>query len=131
VPVLLRTGAVLLEQLQAVVPKTQLAEGHVAATAKSPGLRHQHYAPKAAVVLIDSEFEISHSKSAAYVGLRPPAPRFELERVCTSVEDYAHSLFEFFRECDRRGIDTIYCEAVEETGIGAALIDRIKRAAVK
>ena len=43
--------------------------------------------------------------------------------------EYARELFEFFRECDRRGIKTIYCQSVPETGIGGALMDRIRRAA--
>jgi L-threonylcarbamoyladenylate synthase len=131
VPVLLRLGAVSLEQLRSVVPETTVADATLDAAAKSPGLRHQHYAPRAAVILIDPKFEISNLRSAAYIGLEPPKKWFDLERVCPTVEDYAHSLFEFFRECDRRGIETIYCEAVEETGIGAALMDRIRRAAAR
>jgi L-threonylcarbamoyladenylate synthase len=61
--------------------------------------------------------------------LNEPEVNFSLVKICDSVEDYAHSLFEFFRECDRQGIDAIYCETVEETGIGAALMDRLRRAA--
>ncbi len=37
-------------------------------------------------------------------------------------------VFNFFRECDRANVETIYCETVDEKGIGAALMDRLKRA---
>ena len=94
-------------------------------------MRHQHYSPRATVLTTNLKFEISNLKLAAYIGLELPRTTFDLELVCPTVDDYAHSLFEFFRECDRRGIDTIYCETVEETGIGSALMDRIRRAAAK
>jgi len=77
------------------------------------------------------KFEISDLSSTGYIGLKSSSSKVEFEHACASIEDYARSLFEFFRECDRRGIETIYCEAVEETGIGAALMDRIRRAAAR
>ena len=131
IPTLLRLGAISLESLQAIVPETRLAGDGIGAAAKSPGLRHQHYSPLAKVVLKDPKFEILDLSSTGYIGLRSSISRMEFEHACASIEDYARSLFEFFRECDRRGIETIYCEAVEETGIGAALMDRIRRAAAR
>jgi len=134
-PALLRPGAISLRQLQAVVPETHPAEDLSDVPAKSPGLRHQHYAPRAKVHVIDPrsdlKFEISDLRFAAYIGLDRPKEQFKMERLCPTVENYGHSLFEFFRECDRRGIETIYCQAVGDSGIGAALMDRIRRAAAK
>jgi L-threonylcarbamoyladenylate synthase len=49
-------------------------------------------------------------------------------KICHSPEEYAREVFSFFRECDRHNIETIYCETIEEKGIGAALMDRLKRA---
>jgi len=66
---------------------------------------------------------------SAYIGLRPASRSFDLVRICTDSDEYASALYEFFRECDRRGIETIYCEPVTEEGIGVALMDRIRRAA--
>lgn len=131
VPVVLRAGAVSLDQLRRVVPDIAEHEAGTAAVFRSPGLRHRHYSPRANVRLVhqDRQFEILDPRSSAFIGLRRPRARVGVERICGSIEEYAHSLFEFFRECDRRGIDTIYCEAVDETGIGIALMDRIRRAA--
>ena len=46
-----------------------------------------------------------------------------------NLEEYAQRLFQFFRDCDAAGITVIYCEAVSETGLGLALMDRLRRAA--
>ena len=130
VPVVLRKGAVSIEQLREVVPEViQLSDDDAGSVAKSPGLRHKHYSPRAPVELIKfgSSFQIAESDS--YIGLHEPtgAPGFFM--ICPSLPEYAHSLFEFFRESDRRGVTRIVCEAVAEDGIGAALMDRIRRAA--
>ena len=130
VPVLLRAGAISLAELQAVVPGTVVYAGDQG-VARSPGMRHRHYSPRARVVLINYELPIANYEldRAAFIGLERPAETFEMVRICSSVEQYAHEVFEFFRECDRAGITTIYCKSVDETGIGAALMDRLRRAA--
>lgn len=131
VPILLRQGAVSLEQLRGVLPETIAFEPAEGAVVRSPGLKHRHYSPRAKVVLADLRSEISdlRSESSAFIGIGKPKAVFERELICRSIEEYAHSLFEFFRECDRAGIKTIYCEEVSEIGIGGALMDRLRRAA--
>lgn len=128
VPVILRSGSISLEQLRAVVEETRAVDLYVNHVTRSPGMRHPHYSPHARVIVVKSG-HVEQTASAAYIGLNPPHIRFEHGYVCRNVEEYAHSLFEFFRECDRRGIEKIYCESVAETGIGAALMDRLRRAA--
>lgn len=129
-PVVLRAGAVTLEQLQAVVPETRMHRVDDETIApRSPGMKHKHYAPKAKVLLFPKSKIQSPKSGGAFIGLNTPEEGYELVRTCSSVEDYAHSVFEFFRECDRRRIRVIYCETVDEEGIGAALMDRLRRAA--
>jgi L-threonylcarbamoyladenylate synthase len=120
---------VSLEQLQRIVPETAIYKAEATDVARSPGMRHKHYSPTAKVVLSRGSRVASPGKVAAYIGLNQPDDGFERVKICASVEEYAHSVFEFFRECDRQGIETIYCEPVKETGIGAALMDRLRRAA--
>ncbi|HEY8559304.1 MAG TPA: L-threonylcarbamoyladenylate synthase [Pyrinomonadaceae bacterium] len=126
-PLLLRSGAVSLEQLQSVVPETEIYRPAENEAVRSPGMKHRHYSPRARVVLI-SDFGFRISDSSAFIGLTEPPPRFALKKTCRSVEEYAHEVFAFFRECDHAGIETIYCETVEEKGIGSALMDRLRRA---
>ena len=129
VPLVLRTGAVSLEDLQKIIPETRLYQVKANEPVRSPGLRHRHYAPRAKVVLVDSGFKIQDSKLRAFIGLDKPSEKFDLLKICASIEEYAHELFHFFRECDRAEIEIIYCQTVSEKKIGRALTDRLKRAA--
>ena len=129
VPLVLRSGAVTLEQLQKIIPETRAYKLQKDETPKSPGLKHRHYSPQAKVRLVPSSKFRVPSLSAAFIGLNKPDAEFELEKICASVEEYAHEVFAFFRECDAQKIETIYCETVEEKGIGLALMDRLGRAA--
>ena len=142
VPVLLRAGAISLAALQEVEPETIDYDPARSDAARSPGMLHRHYSPRARVVLIAArgsrlaEFESAGmlprpllTDQAAFIGMRRPDKACDVERICTSVEEYAHEVFEFFRKCDRVGLKIIYCETVDEIGIGAALMDRLRRAA--
>lgn len=128
IPQILRTGAVTLEQLQKIEPKTEVYQPVESEPPKSPGLRHRHYSPRAKVIL-DFRLPVLDSQTSAFIGLKQPENKFQLIEICDSVEDYAHSVFDFFRRCDRQNIKTIYCEKVAETGLGRALMDRLRRAA--
>ncbi len=128
VPLVLRSGAISLEELQKIVPETQLYQVKENEIIRSPGLKHRHYSPKARVILINRKSQIANRKSQAFIGLNKPKEKFELIKICASVEEYAHEVFAFFRRCDHAGIETIYCEIVEEKGIGLALTDRLRRA---
>jgi L-threonylcarbamoyladenylate synthase len=134
-PVILRAGAVTLEELLKVIPQIKVstisAEGD-SDIPKSPGMKHRHYAPKAKVVLAPFHQYLVPTNSSAYIGLSAPPEAAVLDRVhiCKNVEEYARELFNFFRECDESGIETIFCQTVDEKGLGLALMDRIRRAAV-
>lgn len=126
VPIILRSGAVSLEALKRVISSISIHQPSADAPAKSPGMLHKHYAPSARVVIVEGEIEAEDS--SAYIGLHLPNFDLRIKKICNSVEEYAKSIFAFFRECDNAGIQTIYCERVNEEGIGAALMDRIRRA---
>ena len=127
-PIVLRSGAVSIESLREIVPATRLFELGRNEIVRSPGMKHKHYAPTAKVVIVTAGFEIPASGSNGFIGIEHPIGDAELMKICDSTEDYAHSVFAFFRECDRRNIETIYCHSVNETGIGVALMDRLRRA---
>lgn len=128
-PVLLRRGSISLEELRSVMPGTVAGEENDHQAMRSPGLRHRHYSPHANVRLFENGTNIPYEQAIAFIGLRKPDAAFTLSMTCSSVEQYAKNLFAFFRECDAIRIDVIYCESVPETGIGAALMDRLRRAA--
>lgn len=131
VPVVLRAGAVTLEQLQTVIPASRLANAAERHAPKSPGLKYRHYSPQAQVVLVSDCAALQPRQTAAYIGLHAPSAQTTWGRLklCADVAAYAHELFQFFRECDAAGVEEILCEVVEEKGLGVALMDRLRRAA--
>jgi L-threonylcarbamoyladenylate synthase len=129
IPLVLRKGAISVEELRGVVPETCFTGTDDNQMVRSPGMKYSHYSPLAKVCVGMREGTPTRGRRTAFIGLSKPEKEFEYVFVATSPEEYARSLFEFFRECDRRRIETIYCEPVEELGIGAALMDRLRRAA--
>jgi len=128
-PVILRSGYVSLEDLQEIIPDITLWKSEdESAVAKSPGMKHRHYSPDAKVIVIDHANDFD-DPSAAFIGTNSPRNEPKLSKICPSKEEYARSLFDFFREADRAGIEKIFCERVDEADIGTAIMDRIRRAA--
>lgn len=133
VPLLLRRGSISLEQLRSIVATTAAAADDDMIASRSPGTRHRHYSPRARVKILTAEANIENYLYSggrfAYIGFRLVDEGFVFAKTCSNMVEYAHELFEFFRECDRHGIEEIYCDAVPEHGLGAALMDRLRRAA--
>jgi L-threonylcarbamoyladenylate synthase len=129
-PVVLRAGAVTLEQLREVIPDIELSYQGDNRPPRSPGMKYRHYAPAASVVINPFPQYTIPADNAAYIGLdSPPHPEaFKRILICNTVEEYARELFRFFRDCDAEAVETIYCQAVKEDGLGLALMDRIRRA---
>lgn len=127
IPLVLRAGAITIEDLQKIIPETKLYQVLGNEPIKSPGLKHRHYSPKAKVILVESGKWKLEGERAAFIGLNEPLGEFDLIKTCFSIEEYAREVFNFFRECDRQEVKTIYCQIVEEEGIGLALMDRLKR----
>ena len=45
------------------------------------------------------------------------------------LQELARELYGWFREADALGLDTIYVEEVPERGLGAAIMNRVRKAA--
>jgi L-threonylcarbamoyladenylate synthase len=129
IPVVLRLGSITLGEIQSVVPEAEFSAEKAQDAPRSPGLKHKHYSPAALVKIVDDASELPDEGHSAFIGLTRNGTGLDKQFIARDVVAYAHNLYEFFRECDREGIETIYCEAVPEEGIGAALMDRIRRAA--
>jgi L-threonylcarbamoyladenylate synthase len=128
VPVLLRPGAITLEQLRQVVPEIETNPKLVSEI--TPGMKYRHYAPKARVYLVEpGEIPDLPTNRSGYIGLNPPAfaPAFQL--LAGNLEEYGKQLFSFFRECDRRGLSAILAQKVTQKGLGRAIMNRLRKAA--
>lgn len=131
-PLLLRAGAITLEQLREVVPEITVnaVTNKLEESPKCPGLKYPHYAPKASIILWSGEKSpVADSPSSASIGLSAPPEGVALCKVCATLEEYGRELFSFFRLCDAEGIGVIYCELPSNEGLGRAIRDRLLRAA--
>ncbi len=151
-PAIVRPGGVTLEMLSAVLPGVRVAEtamrelksGEVAV---SPGMRHTHYAPKGELTLVEgepgrveAECKRLHQnaktagKRACLLVAKERLPVYEGLETYTlgslqAPETIAHTLFAALRQMDDDGIEVIVCEAVDASGIGLAVMNRLRRAA--
>ena len=140
-PVLLRPGAITLEQLQKHAPQTKqlgtqdkrrmIVSGE---QVNSPGILHPHYQPNAKVIMVDGlPSEISNDVLAvsAFCGIEgfDESHDFALCKIFESLESYAAGFYEFLREVDRQSVQRVFVQAAPDEGIGRALRDRQRRAA--
>jgi L-threonylcarbamoyladenylate synthase len=129
-PVLLRPGAVTAAQVAAVggVP---LADRSSAV--RAPGTLSSHYAPHAAVVLVEPGGAVPAAGSDR-VGLLAPAsvptPAGYL-RLAEPVGDqeYARVLYAALRQADAFGLTRVVAVLAGPDGLGPAIDDRLRRAA--
>jgi L-threonylcarbamoyladenylate synthase len=148
-PVLYRPGGVTREQLEAVIGPV-VVYTHKEETAlelaalPSPGIGMRHYAPNAKLILVDGGLKELAAAARAQqndpksVGILLPTDWKvpELANFTTfpwgrwqDWDQLAERLFLALRFLDERGIQVILAPLPEETGLGAALRDRLTKAA--
>jgi L-threonylcarbamoyladenylate synthase len=131
IPRLLRSGAITIDDIERV---TGIKPG-MTSTVRASGTLESHYAPMADVVITDAAgLAASHSTDAARVGVlalasvKTPVGMVRLSAP-TSNDEYAHVLYGALREADALQLTTVLAVLPEESGLGAAVIDRLSRAA--
>lgn len=133
VPLVLRLGGVSLERLRAVFGAVEILRREDAgAVARSPGLRHRHYAPRARVeVVAEGEGERARARATGRVALivRREVAGPDVFVLPADAEGFARELFAALRRMDGLGYERVIVEAIAEEGIGAAIMDRLRRAA--
>lgn len=151
VPTVLRPGGVPLEALEAVLPEVAFRPRHLpldGGAASSPGMLLKHYSPKASLWLFGGASEtVGRMRAAAETAIAAgrrvgvlafahdrsawaelPVEVFDLGDTAAPAES-ARLLFAGLRELDRRGVDVILARGPARRGIGAAVWDRLFRAA--
>jgi L-threonylcarbamoyladenylate synthase len=141
-PAILRLGGVDAATIRALLggEVEQLTRGEVAA----PGTLERHYSPAASVVVVDAAAVVASARAAIARGERVGLLALLSESVLdasalpegvdvltapTDAADYARVLYARLREADEHGLDTLLVVAPPADGIGAAVTDRLARAA--
>lgn len=129
---LLRRGPITTAQLEAFdgVVFVEAAE-----RPESPGQLPSHYAPRTPLILVDGagSFVPTADKRCGLLSWKSTAaPTFADVRRLSERQDLreaAANLFRYLRELDNLGLDLIVAEKLPEVGLGAAINDRLRRAA--
>jgi L-threonylcarbamoyladenylate synthase len=151
-PQVLRPGGTPYEALLNVLGKVDLNPVVVAdralpvEKARSPGVKHKHYAPDADVVVVEGEVEHVVRKILELIGLYAAEGK-KVGVLCTDetmnryradvvksmgsrsdLAGIARNLFGLLREFDDDAIDIIVAEGVPARGLGLAVMNRLRKA---
>jgi L-threonylcarbamoyladenylate synthase len=139
-PEVLRLGGVSLERLADVLGSAPAVVAADAA-ARAPGMLPAHYAPRASVEVLDAAQVADRAATVAAggrrVGLLAPTVVADLPAAAGVIElepagpadSYARVLYDRLRQADRLGIEVLLVVPPPPGGIGAAVRDRLRRAA--
>ena len=130
---LLRRGPITSEQLEAF---GEVVSAQVVQRPEVPGQLPTHYAPRTPLLLADDPvaFAVSSNKKCGLLAWRTMAgaKQFVEIRQLSSGQDLreaAANLFRYLRELDQLNLDLIVAERLPDEGLGAAMNDRLGRAA--
>lgn len=138
-PAILRLGGVAQAGIEDVVGAS--VELRIAGTTAAPGTLPGHYAPAARVMVVERRVVSLQASSllasgdrVALLMLAPvlaelPAALAVLDPP-VDVDDFARVLYTRLRDADRAGVDVLLVVAPPQDGVGAAVVDRLTRAAV-
>ncbi|MGE5370494.1 MAG: L-threonylcarbamoyladenylate synthase [Solirubrobacterales bacterium] len=126
----LRSGAISLEQLDAVLPRffsTEILRQPPQYQPQAVVYVFDH--PKLLLPVLDEAVQTGKRIGVAFFSdFTLPVPA-ALEIRCSGLEDYAARLFEILRAADEQNLDQLFLEIPEPTGLGRAIADRVLKAA--
>ena len=149
---ILRPGGTSLEALKSVLGDVKLhpfvvAEKELAVEkARSPGMKHRHYAPKAPVIVVEGVIQAvmatvkslicdywMQGKRVGVLATAETAWAYEADVVKSlgsrrNVDGMAANLFRVLREFDEENVDVIIAESVPTEGLGLAVMNRLRKA---
>lgn len=132
---MLRRGPIALEQLEAF---GEVVFPEAAPRPEAPGQLPSHYAPSTPLLLTGDPFSfaVPADKKCGLLAWRSMAGarQFAAIRQLSSHQDLreaAANLFRYLRELDQLNLDLIVAEKLPKEGLGAAINDRLDRAATQ
>jgi len=156
--VIYRPGAITAEQIRAAASPVEIFQAMPVLDAKprealpSPGVGLRHYAPRARLILVESSFadlparisEEARRYGTERVGvmlpveIAAPKPTDGQSEIAvfswgswSAAEELAQNLYAGLRALDARGCAVILCPLPPVEGLGAALQDRLRKAAAQ
>jgi L-threonylcarbamoyladenylate synthase len=151
IPVVLRPGYISLEMLQEILGEVRMDRGLLKSDSgvrpKAPGMKYRHYAPKAELSIVEGPMDKvvaainrfvlegeAEGKSIGIIASEETKDRYPKGIVkCigsrAEEESIARHLYQVLREFDDCQVSAIYSEAFFTPRMGAAIMNRLLKAA--
>lgn len=148
---ILRPGAITKAMIEAVIGPVQIATDKLIDlmddVPKAPGMKYTHYAPKAPLVIVEGKVQAVSAQINKYVqeelaqGGKPGVicAKENLARYSQGLlislgelkdeEGIARHLYSVLREFDEADVTSIYSESFDTPRLGAAIMNRLRKAA--
>ncbi|MCL2171365.1 MAG: L-threonylcarbamoyladenylate synthase [Defluviitaleaceae bacterium] len=143
-PIILRPGAITREMLADIIGEIDVFSKILddTETPAAPGMKYRHYAPRGKITIIEGDSAVNRINALATQ--TPGKPRIfattqtahhyppEITVIMGDKNNpatIAENLFTILRDCDTDKIEHIFAESIPENGIGAAIMNRLKKAA--
>ncbi len=148
-PTLLRPGGVTYEQLQEVLdvveidPAVRAKVNQESQGAISPGMKYKHYAPDAEVILVEGAAGDVANKINELVATEDNVGIMASEEYQASyqhglvkvmgsrsdLDEIGANIFKLLRDFDKLKVAKIFIEGLPETGLGLAIMNRLRKSA--
>lgn len=147
IPIILRPGGVTKEQLEKVVGRVDvdpaLEKEETTLNPKSPGMKYTHYAPVAPLYIVEGSPQyLQHvvdkaradGKIVGVLSTDEQINRIKADVVLTvgtrkDLHTIAAHLYEVLRAFNETSVDIIFSESFPQVGVGAAVMNRLQKAA--
>ena len=133
---LLRPGGLSKEEIEREIGT--IKEGKInESKPNSPGQLPFHYSPSTALVFLNDRSLQKYSGKkigALFFREKQSENNFTSVRILSpkgDLKEAAANLFQFLHEFEKEDLDVILVEAIDEKGLGAAIMDRLKKASAK
>lgn len=151
-PQVLRPGGAPYEALKEVLREVELNPVAISEKAlpvekaRSPGVKHRHYAPNAEMIVVEGEvdaivkkiselacFYVQSSKKVGVLATDETMQRYEVGVVeslgsRSDLSTIAKNLFKLLRRFDLERVDVIIAEGLPTEGLGLAVMNRLRKA---
>lgn len=150
VPVILRPGGITQEDIIDVLGECEydpaIIKSNEKIIPKSPGQKYRHYSPKAKVILYKGDIEkVARRINEDYEKFQSEGCKVGIMSTVQTEKHYmgkltilcgdrtkpltiSSNLFKDLRDFDHMGVDIILAEAVDEKGLGKAIMNRLGKA---
>lgn len=148
-PTLLRPGKISYSELKKILKKVEyhpslLGKKSKIIKVKSPGMKYKHYSPNAKIILIEGNIQNAQKKTQELIkkfksekkliGIInnktiKKTPFIKSKFIGTTKKEIASNLYKTFRDFDEERVDVIIMREVDNSNLGFAIMNRLKKAA--